>query len=94
MVLTDVVDLRKFWFNYYGESHSMALQSLMKDLNGYYNSVEGPSYKVKHLADLKIGCLLVARYKRGAFHRVVVKDLIPPDKVTLKYVDYGTRANQ
>lgn len=94
VVLTDVEDLGKFWFNYFGDNHSIALQSLMKDLNAYYNSVEGPSYKVKNLPDLKIGCLLVARYKRGAYHRVVVKDLIPPDKVTLKYVDYGTRTNQ
>ena len=41
----------------------------------YYESSEGPSYKVKSLTDLKIGSLLVARYKKGAFHRVVVKEL-------------------
>ena len=93
MVVTDVKHLHKFWFNYCGEDHNKALQSLMKELD-FYDSAEGYSYKVKQLTDLKIGCLLVAPYKRGAYHRVVVKKLLPPDKVLLEYVDYGTEDNQ
>lgn len=93
MVVTDVEDLHKFWFNYYGPDHHEALQSLMEGLC-YYKSLEGYNYKVSNLTDLKIGCLLVARYKRGGFHRAVVKKLISPDQVLLEYVDYGTRAKQ
>ena len=91
--MTEVKHLHKFWFNYFGEDHYQALQSLMKDLN-FYKSEDGDRFKVEKLTDLKIGCLLVARYKRGDFHRVVVKDLIPPDKVLLDYVDYGTKDYQ
>ena len=93
VVVTEVKHLEKFWFNYCGEDHHRALQSLMNDLD-FYDSQEGNRYKVENLTDLKIGCLLVARYKCGAYHRVVVKDLIPPDKVLLQYVDYGTKAKQ
>ena len=94
MVVTDIKNLHKFWFNYFGEDHYQALKSLMKDLKDFYNQPVGDNYKVKNLTDLKIGCLLVARYKKGDYHRVVVKELVPPDRVKLEYVDYGTKAEQ
>ena len=93
-MVTEIKHLHKFWFNYSGEDHYKALMSLMRDLKDFYNQPLGSNYKVKNLTDLKIGRLLVARYKEGDYHRVVVKELLPPNKVTLEYVDYGTKAKQ
>ena len=94
VVVTDILSLEKIWFNIYHPECHGALQSLMVSLNQFYNSEAGDCYKVQNIRELKVGSVLVARYKQGEFHRVVLRAILNKDKlVRLEYVDFGSVAS-
>ena len=94
-MVTDLLSLEKIWFNIYHPGYHGALESLMRSLNQFYNSEAGDLYKVQDIRELRVGSALVARYKQGEFHRVVLRAILHKDKlVRLEYVDYGTVAIQ
>ena len=91
VVVTDILGLEEIWFNYYYSDCHGALQSLMRSLNQFYNSEAGDLYKVQNIREMKEGSVMAARYRKGEFHRVVLKAILPHSKfVRLEYVDYGS----
>jgi len=95
VVVTDIISYEKIWFNIYHQEYYGALQSLMKALSQFYNSAAGDSYKVQNIQSMKVGSVLAARYREGDYHRVVLRRVLPNNKmVRLEYVDYGTVAYQ
>ena len=91
MVVSDLEGPERFWFQIFGPNHYTALQSLMKDLDKFYKSVIGDSYKVKDITEVKVGTVLAAKFQ-DVYHRVVLKRVLPHNmKVKLEYIDYGTK---
>ena len=93
MVVSDLEGPQRFWFQMYGwrREYYIALQSLMKELDNFYKSVQGDKYKVQSIAEVKVGTVLAAPFQ-GVYHRVVVKRVLPNNLVVhLDYVDYGTK---
>ena len=90
MVVSDLEGPEQFWFQIYGPNHYIALQSLMKDLDNFYNSIIGDSYAVD-ITEVKVGTVLAAKFQ-DVYHRVVLKSIMPHNKkVKLEYIDYGTK---
>ena len=91
MVVSDLEGPERFWFQIFSPNHYTALQSLMKDLDKFYKSVIGDSYKVKDITEVKVGTVLAAKFQ-DVYHRVVLKRVLPHNmKVKLEYIDYGTK---
>ena len=91
MVVSDLEGPEKFWFQIYSPNHYTALQSLMKDLDNFYNSIIGDLYKVQNITEMKVGTVLAAKFQ-DVYHRVVLKSIMPHNKkVKLEYIDYGTK---
>ena len=90
MVVSDLEGPRRFWFQIHGPKYYIALQSLMKDLDNFYNSIIGDSYAVD-ITEVKVGTVLAAKF-HDVYHRVVLKKVLPNNvkKVKLEYIDYGT----
>ena len=60
------------------------------DSNNVFHYALG-SLKVKDVTQLPSGSVLAARFKDGAFHRAVLRTVLPHNSlVRLEYVDYGT----
>ena len=60
-------------------------------MDRFYNSEAGDRYKVVDTSRLKVGSVLAARFKDGAYHRAVLRTVLPHNSlVRLEYVDYGT----
>lgn len=91
VVVTEVMNLQRIWFNIYHSDYYIALQSLMTDLDRFYNSEAGDRYKVVDTSRLKVGSVLAARFKKQQYHRVVLRSVLPHKKMLrLEYVDYGS----
>ena len=88
---TDIQHVHKFWLNVYDSDHHDAAQAVMADMEKFYSSPAGDSYKVRDVTQLPPGSVLAARFKDGAFHRAVLRCVLPHNSlVRLEYVDYGT----
>ena len=94
MVVSDLEGPEKFWFQIFGPHHYIALQSLMRDLDNFYKSEIGDSYKVLDITEVKVGSVLAAKFQ-DVYHRVVLKRVLPHNmNVKLDYIDYGTKGIQ
>jgi len=63
---------------------------LLKDMNNFYTSGEGKRWRVPDTRFCSPGQLLAAKYSEIGYHRILVKNIINYEKVSVLYVDYGT----
>ena len=90
-VITQVNSPSQFWFNIYAPGHFDTVTQVMDEMDRFYNSFVGKSYKIGSGGYLTPGSVIAARYRSDGYHRAAVIKLTAHKMVKLVYIDYGTQ---
>ena len=94
IVITQVIDPSKFFFNVWNSLKFGELQKVMDQMDDFYFSSEGDRYAIRAGKDLREGAVIAARYRETGWHRAVVLRVLPHGMLHLSFVDYGTIDHQ
>ena len=86
VVVTEVMDINKYWINVRATDTLGAREKLMDCMDLFYNMLEG---KNMTLEKVYIGCLVAVQYQNEGYHRAEVVS-VGQDIVRVNFFDFGT----
>jgi len=88
VVVTEVVDINKFWINTRTTDTLGAREKLMDCMDLFYNKLEG---KNMVLETVYVGSIVAAPYYNEGYHRAeVIRVISGEDMIQVNYFDFGT----
>jgi len=91
VVVTEVMDINKFWINVRTTDTLGAREKLMDCMDLFYNKLEG---KNMTLEKVYVGCLVAVQYQNEGYHRAeVVSEGKGNGILKVNYIDFGTVGN-
>ncbi|XP_023341054.1 tudor domain-containing protein 5 [Eurytemora carolleeae] len=90
ILVQDIVDPKKVWFQLKDAKHTGALDDMMVEIKMFYNtsSFSREQYSIEHMDDIESGDIIAAPYGASDYYRAMVKKKMGA-LIKVFFVDYG-----